>query len=159
MSCITGAQYKVILNGETSDSFQPGCGLRQGDPISPYIFVLCMEKLSHIIKSSLDAKRWKPIKASRGGPDISRLFFADDLILFSQASLQQASTMRRCIDEFYSCSGQQVSYPKSRVFISKNTNKILARKVVTPPDPNRLNRMRERYYILKSNFYFYITII
>ena len=54
MWCVTTVQYKVVLNGELSDSFIPGCGIRQGDPIFPYVFVLCMEKLSHLINHQLD---------------------------------------------------------------------------------------------------------
>ncbi|KAK3225828.1 hypothetical protein Dsin_005690 [Dipteronia sinensis] len=56
MSCIMNVQYKVALNGEMSETFLPKYGIRQGNPLSPYIFVLCMEKLSH---TSLNKKSWK----------------------------------------------------------------------------------------------------
>ncbi|KAL5773508.1 hypothetical protein ACOSP7_013099 [Xanthoceras sorbifolium] len=82
MSCITSVDYKVIMNGEVTESFSPSCGIRQGDPISPYIFVIRMEKLSHIINCKVVDNSWKAIKVSKGGPEISHLFFADDLILF-----------------------------------------------------------------------------
>ncbi|KAL5735733.1 hypothetical protein ACOSP7_030185 [Xanthoceras sorbifolium] len=107
MSCITSVEYKVIMNGEIINSFSPRCGIRQGDPISPYIFVLCMEKLSHIINSRVVDRSWKAIKVSRKGPDISHLFFTNDLILFGQATSDQASVMKDCIDVFCKCSGQQ----------------------------------------------------
>ncbi|KAL5762377.1 hypothetical protein ACOSP7_018641 [Xanthoceras sorbifolium] len=107
MSCITSVSYKVLFNGEASSGFKPRCGLRQGDPLSSYIFVLCIEKLSHIILKSLTEKKWIPVKVSRGGPGISHLFFADDLILFGQATIKQAAIMKRCIDMFCDSSGQQ----------------------------------------------------
>ncbi|KAL5734742.1 hypothetical protein ACOSP7_032603 [Xanthoceras sorbifolium] len=107
MFCISSVNYHVVVNGKTSNSFKPGCGIRQGDPISPYIFVLCMEKLSHLIVDSVSKGLWKPIRISRGGPLISHLFFADDLILFGYASLQQANAMKDCLDLFCSYSGQQ----------------------------------------------------
>ncbi|KAK3194957.1 hypothetical protein Dsin_026267 [Dipteronia sinensis] len=105
-----------------SDCFRPKCGIRQGDPLSPYIFVLCMEKLSHIIKKKLLMRAWKQVKISKGGSEISHLFFADDLILFGQASLYQAKIMKECLDSFCDLSGQQVSFPKSRVHCSKNVS-------------------------------------
>ncbi|KAK3219643.1 hypothetical protein Dsin_013613 [Dipteronia sinensis] len=95
MRYVSSFQYKVILNGEVSDNFRPKSGIRQGDPLSPYIFVLCMEKLSHTINQKFVKGSWKPVKISRG-PAISHIFFADDLILFGQASLQQAEVMKDC---------------------------------------------------------------
>ncbi|KAL5831019.1 hypothetical protein ACOSQ4_016373 [Xanthoceras sorbifolium] len=53
MFCVTSVEYKVVLNGELSEAFKPSCGIRQGDPLSPYIFVLCMEKLSHLIEQKV----------------------------------------------------------------------------------------------------------
>ena len=67
MWSITSVQYRVVLNGEVTEPFMPGCGIRQGDPLSPYIFVLCMEKLSHLINQELNSGWWKCIKVSRGG--------------------------------------------------------------------------------------------
>ncbi|XP_050373202.1 uncharacterized protein LOC126790878 [Argentina anserina] len=52
MSCVTTASYQVIINGELSDSFIGSRGIRNGDPLSPHLFVLCMEKLSHVIHSA-----------------------------------------------------------------------------------------------------------
>ena len=129
MSCISSVHYKVVLNGELSDSFQPKCGIRQGDPLSPYIFVLCMEKLSHLIHQKLIDGDWKPVKTSRGGPEILHLFFADDLILFGQASLHQAAIMREALDVFCDLSGQQISFPKSRIHCSNNVNRTFAKEL------------------------------
>lgn len=95
--------------------------MRQGDPLSPYLFVLCMEKLSHLINYQVAQRKWKPVKASRNGPAISHLFFADDLILFAEASVSQTDVMRECLDCFCANSGQEVSYEKSRLFCSPNT--------------------------------------
>ncbi|KAM1885493.1 hypothetical protein ACFX14_038166 [Malus domestica] len=86
MQCVTIVKYQAIVNGKLTDSFSPHCGIRQGDPLSPYLFVLCMEKLSHIINGCITTKKWKPVKLSSNGPFVSHLFFADDLILFAEAS-------------------------------------------------------------------------
>ncbi|KAL5826847.1 hypothetical protein ACOSQ3_018686 [Xanthoceras sorbifolium] len=85
-----------------------------------------MEKLSHIIKRKIEDKDWKSIKVSREGPDISHLFFMDDLILFGEATNIQAASMKNCMDVFCSISGQRVSFPKSRIFVSKNISRAAA---------------------------------
>ncbi|CAL9013233.1 unnamed protein product [Prunus brigantina] len=131
MQCITTVKYQAILNGEVTESFQPACGIRQGDPLSPYIFVLCMEKLSHIINGAVLGKIWKPIKVVRGGPAISHLFFADDLILFAEAHTQQATIMHHCLETFCGLSGQQVNFDKSRIFCSPNTNHGTATQIAS----------------------------
>lgn len=69
--------------------FYPHRDLRQGDPLSPYLFFLCMDKLSHIISKAVDDGHWKPMKMGRQGPQISHLMFADDLLLCAHANLVQ----------------------------------------------------------------------
>ena len=131
MHCITSVKYQAILNGEVSTTVTPKCGIRQGDPLSPYIFVLCMEKLSHIIQQKVQDKVWKPIQICNGGPFISHLFFANDLILFGEASTVQASLMKQYLDEFCNLSGQKVSFEKSSICVSLNINADLANSIAT----------------------------
>ncbi|VVA41142.1 Hypothetical predicted protein, partial [Prunus dulcis] len=131
MQCINSVRYKVILNGELTDSFSPKCGIRQGDPLSPYLFVLCMEKLSHIIQQAVQDKAWKPVQICQSGHFISHLFFADDLILFRKGSVNQAIVMKKCLDDFCSLSGQKVSFEKSMIYVSPNTYPELAQTIAT----------------------------
>ncbi|KAK9911811.1 hypothetical protein M0R45_035700 [Rubus argutus] len=129
MSCICSASFQVILNGDLSSKFTPGSGIRQGDPLSPYIFVLCMEKLSHLIQTAIDVRQWKPIRSSQNGPLVSHLFFADDIILFAEASTKQANVLKNCMDRFCELSGQSVNFEKSKLYCSPNTNKRLAKEI------------------------------
>ena len=80
MQCIESARLSILWNGEPMEAFRPTRGIRQGDPLSPYIYVICMERLSHLIEREVSLGAWKPIRASRNGPAISHLAFADDLI-------------------------------------------------------------------------------
>lgn len=87
MECVSGPSMSILWNGEKTESFKPARGLGQGDPLSPYLFVLCMERLCHLIDEAVENGRWKPIRLSRGGPQLSYICFADDLILFAEASV------------------------------------------------------------------------
>ena len=96
LNCVSLSSFSVLWNGDKTEAFTPSRGVRQGDPLSPYLFVLCMERLNHLIEDSVNKGDWKPIRACRGGPPIASLFFADDLILFGEASLSQARTIKNC---------------------------------------------------------------
>lgn len=88
-----------------------------------------MEKLCHLIESSVAAKQWKPISLSRGGPKLSHICFADDLILFAEASLPQIRVVRRVLEKFCVASGQKVSLEKSKIFFSKNVSRELEQHI------------------------------
>lgn len=122
MCCVSFVRMKVIWNGQLSDEFAMGRGIRQGDPLSPYLFVLCMERLSHLIDTSVEHGDWSPIRLSRNGPRISHLFFADDLFLFAEASVEQTDIIRNTLGVFCSLSGEKVSMEKTGIFCSPNIN-------------------------------------
>lgn len=84
MSCVKNTTTSILWNGTPLTSFNPSRGLRQGDPLSPYLFVMCMEYLSALILDKVNQNKWKGIKASPNRPTITHLFFADDLILFTK---------------------------------------------------------------------------
>ncbi|KAE8728903.1 hypothetical protein F3Y22_tig00004045pilonHSYRG00033 [Hibiscus syriacus] len=79
MRCVSSVSTQVLWNGAMSTSFNPSRGLRQGDPLSPYLFVMCMERLGHAIAGAVNNSRWKPIRLCRNEPVLSHLFFAYDL--------------------------------------------------------------------------------
>lgn len=126
MQCVINPEMSLLWNGERTEAFMPQRGLRQGDPLSPYLFVLCMERLCHQIELAVAEKEWKPIKLSRGGPSLSHVCFADDLILFAEASVSQIRVIRRVLEKFCGASGQKVSLEKSLIFFSENVHRDLA---------------------------------
>lgn len=108
MSCISSVKTNVMWNDNRSEFFIPDRGIRQGDPLSLYIFVLCMDKLYHIICQVVDEGEWEPMKAGRNGPNISHLMFADDLLLFGIASDSQMQCVLRVLNNFCLMSRQQI---------------------------------------------------
>lgn len=111
--------------GRATQSFSPSRGLKQGDPLSPYLFVIAMESLSHLILDVVESGQWIPMKFGRGGPEVSHLKFADDIILISEANVQQAHVIKSILDSFCRCSGQKVNLGKSKIMFSPNINDIL----------------------------------
>ncbi|KAL9660516.1 hypothetical protein QQ045_025331 [Rhodiola kirilowii] len=86
MLCITSVTYKVKINDSISKAIVPQRGLRQGDPISPYLFVICMEWLTHAINSQQSQGLLEGIRICRRAPIISHLMFADDCLIFLKAT-------------------------------------------------------------------------
>ncbi|GAU35481.1 hypothetical protein TSUD_384360 [Trifolium subterraneum] len=88
--------------------------------MSPYLFVLCMDKLSHMISQAVDGGKWVGIRAGRAGPIISHLMFADDLLLYGKATVEHMQCVIKVLDDFCILSGQMVSQEKTSILFSKN---------------------------------------
>ncbi|KAG6401482.1 hypothetical protein SASPL_138339 [Salvia splendens] len=129
MECVSTATMQVIWNGSPTSVFKPERGIRQGDPLSPYLFVLGMEKLSHSINKSVQDGDWDPIRLARHGSSISHLFFADDLVLFCKVDMKNTRTLKSILDKFSHHSGHKVSASKTQLFFSPNTDISLAQAI------------------------------
>ncbi|XP_075109274.1 uncharacterized protein LOC142181052 [Nicotiana tabacum] len=81
MFCVSSSSISVLVNGDQTKPFNPTRGIRQSDPLSPYLFILCMEILSRAIERNVQQKERSPISISKSGPKLSHLFFADELII------------------------------------------------------------------------------
>ena len=84
------------------------------------MFVLCMERLGHIINTCVADGRWKPIRVGRAGPLLSHLMFADDLLLYAEASLEQLSVIQGALHTFCEAAGQKVNPSKTMLYFSRN---------------------------------------
>lgn len=110
--------YQATLEWGTLEPFQHSCGLRQGDPLSPDLFVLCVERLSYMIQEEVSHKKWNPIIPCRDGPILSHLFFADDLVLMGKANISTARSIHRVLEKFCVASGLKLNQQKSKIFFS-----------------------------------------
>ncbi|XP_019170974.1 PREDICTED: uncharacterized protein LOC109166477 [Ipomoea nil] len=129
MRCVSTVRYKVAMNGVLTDFIVPSCGLRQGDPLSPYLFILCAEGLSHLISGAVNRNLISPCVVARRAPGVSHLFFADDSLLFFKAKVEEAGTVKHCLLNYERMSGQHVNFDKSCVVFSRNTNETVRTQV------------------------------
>lgn len=109
MSCVSTSSISILCNGGALESFLPSRGIRQGDLISPYLFILYMEVLGALIMEKCNSKFWNPIKVSQGGLAFSHHFFANDLVLFAKADQKNYLAVKDVLDAFCSLSGQKIS--------------------------------------------------
>lgn len=129
MFCVRHTSSEILWNGTPLEAITHACGLRQGDPLSPYLFVLCIERLSYMVNEAVLKKKWAPIKPCRGGPAFLHILFADDLILMGKATTTNARVIKRIIDRFCACSGLNLNPAISKVFFSKTSGASLKRTI------------------------------
>lgn len=125
MMCVGIVTYRVKINGNMSKLIVPGCGIRQGDPISPYLFIICQEWFScNLVKLQMEQKLLG-VKIARQAPIINHLLFADDCVIFAQAELRGLGFLKELLKRYEKLAGQRINYEKSEIIGSKNVDEIM----------------------------------
>ncbi|KAL0295721.1 UNVERIFIED_CONTAM: Retrovirus-related Pol polyprotein from type-2 retrotransposable element R2DM [Sesamum angustifolium] len=117
--CVTSAHYSVVVNGGVHGFFAGARGLRQGDPMSPYLFVLVMEVLHMILQQLIEQDgefqyHWRCQELN-----LFQLSFADDLLLLCKADVRSVNLFRQGLDRFATLSGLNTNPQKSQLILSK----------------------------------------
>ncbi|XP_055962295.1 uncharacterized protein LOC130015681 [Mercurialis annua] len=120
MRCVSSVQFSFLLNGSVKGKIRAERGLRQGDPLSPYLFLICAQGLSSMINSAVNKKLISGIKFG-DGCHISHLFFADDSLLFCKANSQECSLIKEILQVYSKASGQVINMEKSALSFGKGT--------------------------------------
>lgn len=95
MECVQSVSFSVLINCHPHLSFSPRRGIRQGDPLSPYLFNLWAEVFSNLIRMAEESRGMRGVRIASGAPIVSHLLiFADDCIIFSGASEQEVDVVR-----------------------------------------------------------------
>ncbi|CAA7035950.1 unnamed protein product [Microthlaspi erraticum] len=121
MQCIFTVSYAYLVNGAAQGKVTPHRGIRQGDPLSPFIFILCGEVLSGLCKNAKSNGSLPGISVSRGSPKINHLLFADDTMFFSKTNQKSCETLNAILRKYEEASGQQINLLKSSITFSKKT--------------------------------------
>ena len=105
MICVKTVTYSILVNGEPQGLIQPIRGIRQGDPLSPFLFLLCTEGLHGLIKKATADGDIRGFSICRQGPKLTHLFFVDDSLLFCRANSMECEKIFELLDLYESTLG------------------------------------------------------
>lgn len=110
-----------MVNGVPFEKFTPQRGLRQGCPLSPYLFILCVETLSSQLTAATQQGLLSGVPIARGMVKMSHLFFADNCLLFCKASVHKWIRLNSILRLYESTSQKYLDRDKTSLFFNKNT--------------------------------------
>eukprot|EP00253_Pinus_taeda_P031168 PITA_31168 len=132
MELVSGAFFSIMLNGGPLQPFLPSRGISQGDPLSPFLFVIMAEGLGRSISQEIQTNQLKGIKAMHQGPIVTHQQFVDDTMLMGTPTIKEAQTFNKVLSTFSDASGMEINLTKSKLFffntsipVQRNLNKIL----------------------------------
>ncbi|CAN6177724.1 unnamed protein product [Urochloa humidicola] len=144
INCMNSASFSVLVNGQPFGTFSAQRGIRQGCPLSPYLFVIAINELSICLQEALDNESLSGICLGPNCPPIHSLMFADDLIICGKADYTEASAIKQILENFCKLSGQTPNWSKSSILFSKKVSepiKLQLKNLFPVPDlePNTIH--------------------
>ncbi|KAJ0520505.1 putative RNA-directed DNA polymerase [Helianthus annuus] len=116
MGLLKTARTSVLVNGSPTLEFEIQKGVRQGDPLSPLLFILAMEALHIATESAVQLGIFKGVTTPGEGPRVSHLLYADDALFVGEWSEDNFHNLARLLRCFHLSSGLKVNFSKSKVF-------------------------------------------
>ncbi|XP_071741928.1 uncharacterized protein [Rutidosis leptorrhynchoides] len=116
LSCLHSASISVLVNGSPTNEFKLKRGVRQGDPLSPFLFILAAEGLNVLTKGAVASHKFRGVKVGLEKIQISHLQYADDTIFFGEWSEENLRNLMMLLKCFELTSGLKVNYNKSNLF-------------------------------------------
>ena len=122
MLCVLTISYSILINGAPRGFIKPTRGIRRGDPLSPFLFLLCTEGLHDLLTQSALRGDIHDFSLSRMSPSLTHLLFADDNLLFFRSNVKECHKVMEVLQINETGSGQQINKAKTTVFFSKSTS-------------------------------------
>lgn len=122
MRCVSSASFSFILNNSVYGNIVPTRGMRQGDPLSPFLFVICAQGVSSMLATIERDNQFSGIPIDPGRLSISHLFFADDSLVFFKATREGCNAIKQCLLKYERASGKMVNFEKSAAAFSPSIN-------------------------------------
>ncbi|VFQ73354.1 unnamed protein product [Cuscuta campestris] len=117
MANLNSTFISILLNGEPTGFFRMTRGVKQGDPLSPLLFIIGGEGFSRLLNHHLETTFIKRYKG------VGHLIYADDLMIFTKGDTRNLLRLKGVLLDYLGASGQQINYNKSHFYCSKNTSK------------------------------------
>lgn len=121
MECVTSPSFSILINGKPYGNLQPSRGIYQGDPLLPYLFLLCTEGFTAQMEKAVQERQIQGVSICRRAPKLTNLLFADDSLLFCQATHSEVTVIMEILQFYAGASGQSINLEKSSMYFSGNT--------------------------------------
>ena len=110
------------MNGQPRGNIVPGRGLRQGDPLSPFIVILCTEALASLLKHVENQGKITGLRVKRACPSVSHLLFAHDSLFFCKVEPRECEKVMKVVRKYCKASGQCINFDQSSLLFGKRIN-------------------------------------
>lgn len=118
MQCVSYVKYNALVNNDRVGPIAPISGLRQTDPLSPYLYIICSEGLSCYIRYHENSGLIHDTCICRGSPSITHLLFTDNSFLFCKTTISEVTSLKNILDTYETVSDQAINYQKSSIAFS-----------------------------------------
>lgn len=120
MECVTIVRYSLLLNGSPFGYFKEARGLRQGDLLSPALFIIFFDILSWMLAKAEADGSISGEKITRTSPKVTHLIYADDVVIYGKTTVQEAAVVCDVVQKYCAWTSQELNWSKSSIHLSTN---------------------------------------
>uniref|UniRef100_A0A803P3V6 Reverse transcriptase n=1 Tax=Cannabis sativa TaxID=3483 RepID=A0A803P3V6_CANSA len=131
MSCVKSVTFSVLLNGEARGHIIPERGLRQGDPLSPFLFLICSEGLSCLINEASRANKIHGLRFGQLEKRLTHLLFADDCLIFMDATVEEGRAFTEVLQKYSDLSGQCINFSKFNLCVGRKISQAEGQRLAS----------------------------